>query len=247
MGNDTLTTMQDDLKRALAKPPAERRWAMLIDLRKCVGCHGCTVGCVSEHKLPPDVAYRPVFEYETGAYPFVGRTFLPRPCMQCDQPSCVPVCPEHATRKATTGVAAGVVVIDYGECEGCGRCVRACPYGARTVGEEHARWSSEHARQPWETAKAWEYGRVVNGAEHEEEVARKCHFCTTRLGEGLLPVCVTTCIGRATYFGDENDPAALVAQVKSANQARLQILKPGAGTQPRCYYIANENLEALHG
>ena len=52
---DILVVMQKDLERALAAPDTERRWAMLIDLRKCVGCHACTVGCVSENKLPPVV------------------------------------------------------------------------------------------------------------------------------------------------------------------------------------------------
>ena len=91
--DDILIVMQKDLERALQKPEAERRWAMLIDLRKCVGCHACTVGCVSENKLPPGMYYRPVHEYEQGKYPQVTRTFLPRPCMQCDNPPCVDACP----------------------------------------------------------------------------------------------------------------------------------------------------------
>lgn len=67
MHEDILVTMQKDLKRALAKPDQERRWAMLLDLRKCVGCHACTIACISENKLPPKMKYRPVYEYEQGA------------------------------------------------------------------------------------------------------------------------------------------------------------------------------------
>ena len=63
---DILTVMQSDLERAMKKTAGDRRWAMLIDLRKCVGCHACTVGCVSENKLPPRMYYRPVHEYERG-------------------------------------------------------------------------------------------------------------------------------------------------------------------------------------
>jgi molybdopterin-containing oxidoreductase family iron-sulfur binding subunit len=37
----------------MEKPLNERRWGMVIDLRKCVGCHACTVSCVAENKLPP--------------------------------------------------------------------------------------------------------------------------------------------------------------------------------------------------
>jgi molybdopterin-containing oxidoreductase family iron-sulfur binding subunit len=84
--NDILVTMQEDLERALKKPAGSQRWAMLLDLRKCVGCHACTVACVSENKLPPKLWYRPVYEYERGKYPKVSRTWIPRPCMQCDNP-----------------------------------------------------------------------------------------------------------------------------------------------------------------
>jgi len=248
MAKDTLIAMQDDLKRALVKPPAERRWAMLIDLRKCVGCHGCTLGCVSEHKLPPDVTYRPVTEHEQGAYPHFSRTFLPRPCMQCDEPACFPDCPRGASWKETSGVGAGIVMIDYEKCVGCAKCVRACPYGARTI-DGGRWWSDETLRQPWETAPAWEYGRKQVRSNNGNPIgkARKCHFCVTRIALGILPVCVSNCIGRATYFGDENDAEALVAQVKRANPDKLQILNPGAGTQPRVYYVANVNLEVIHG
>jgi molybdopterin-containing oxidoreductase family iron-sulfur binding subunit len=75
--------------------------------------------------------------------------------------------------------------------------------------------------------------------------ARKCHFCTHRLAGGLLPQCITTCIGRAGYFGDESDPESLVSKVKKAN--RIQILNAKAGTAPRVYYVANEKLEVVHG
>src|SRR5512136_179256 len=98
---DILVTMQQDLERALARKPEERRWAMLIDLRKCVGCQACTIACVSENKLPPQMKYRPVFEYEQGEYPQVSRTFLPKPCMQCDKPPCVESCPVKGADGAT--------------------------------------------------------------------------------------------------------------------------------------------------
>jgi len=106
---DILVRMQKDIKRALEKPVSERRWVMVIDLRKCVGCAACTIACVAENKLPPGVVYRPVVNQEVGTYPNVTMKFLPRPCMQCDVPPCVPVCPVSATYKDENGV----VVIDY--------------------------------------------------------------------------------------------------------------------------------------
>ncbi|GFP21557.1 prokaryotic molybdopterin-containing oxidoreductase family, iron-sulfur binding subunit [Candidatus Hakubella thermalkaliphila] len=51
----------------------------------------------------------------------------------------------------------------------------------------------------------------------------------------MLPACVTTCIGRATYFGDANDPENLVSElIASPNVMRL---KEEMGTKPRVYYL----------
>jgi Fe-S-cluster-containing hydrogenase components 1 len=77
---DPLIRMMRDLQRALKKPLEKRRWVMVIDLRKCVGCKACTVACIVENKLPPSVVYRPVLEEEIGKYPRVTRRFIPRPC-----------------------------------------------------------------------------------------------------------------------------------------------------------------------
>ena len=96
---DPLIRMQRDLKRALAKKPSDIKWGMVIDIARCIGCHACTIGCVAENKLPPGVVYRPVIEQEIGQYPDVRRRFLPHPCVQCQNPPCVKVCPVTATYK----------------------------------------------------------------------------------------------------------------------------------------------------
>jgi len=248
---DVLVTMQKDLERALQKLADKRRWAMLLDLRKCVGCHACTIACISENKLPPQMKYRPVDEYEQGAYPEPTRTFLPRPCMQCDKPPCVTACPVKgpagATWKETKGIGAGIVPVNYAKCIGCSKCVPACPYGARTMDEGKFHSEGTPAMQKYETMPAFEYGQATPRVKDNSPIgnARKCHFCIHRLANGMLPQCITTCIGRAGYFGDESDPQSLIAQVRKAN--RIQVLKAGKGTAPRVHYVANENLEVLYG
>ena len=65
--------------------------------------------------------------------------------------------------------------------------------------------------------------------------ARKCHFCIHRIEEGLLPACVTTCIGGATYFGDNNDTDSLVSDLIA--RPNITTLKSELGTKPKVYYI----------
>lgn len=230
---DPLIRMQEELKRALKKPLHERRWVMVIDLRKCIGCHACTIGCIAENKLPPGVVYRPVIEEEIGEYPNVRSRFIPRPCMQCDDPPCTPVCPVNATYKRPDGI----VEIDYNKCIGCRYCITACPYNARTAdfGENYTDNTPE--LQEYEKIPNFEYGKRWDRTKEGSPVgnARKCHFCLHRLNVGMLPMCVTTCVGRATYFGDANDPNSLVSELIA--QPNVMRLKEELGTKPKVYYL----------
>ncbi|GAB4536412.1 MAG: 4Fe-4S dicluster domain-containing protein [Anaerolineales bacterium] len=237
-----LERMRAELNRALAKPVDQRRWVMVIDLRKCVGCTSCTVACDAENRLPPGVVYRPVIDEEIGTFPNVTRRFLPRPCMQCDEPPCTPVCPVNATWKREDGI----VAIDYDLCIGCRYCIAACPYNARTFDKGLNYTDGATPDNPafvgldamaYEEAPAFDYGKEWPRMEGESPIgnARKCHFCLHRLEAGMLPACTTTCIGEATYFGDANDPESLVSElIASPNVMRL---KEELGTEPRVYYL----------
>lgn len=233
-GEDTVVRMMRDLRRALAKPLEERRWVMVIDLRKCVGCQSCTIACIQENKLPPGVVYRPVIEQVEGTYPAVSKRFVPRPCMQCDDPPCVPVCPVNATWKR----ADGIVEIDYSACIGCRYCLTACPYNARTA-DFGGYYGDDGPGGPldFEKVPSFEYGKPWQREGDKSPIgnARKCHFCLHRITDGLLPACVLSCMGRATFFGDSNDPASLVSElVVLPNAMRL---KEEAGTKPKVYYL----------
>jgi Fe-S-cluster-containing dehydrogenase component len=244
---DVLVRMQRELVKAMAKPVEQRRWIMVIDTRKCIGCDACTIGCVAENKLPPGVVYRPVVKEEFGEFPNVQIRFTPRPCMQCENPPCVPVCPVKATWRRPDGIT----TIDYDKCIGCRYCLTACPYQARTsdFGEYHTADAAAGAGKgedrvyfgpgaPWEGEPSHEYAKHWQrggGKTSPKGNARKCHFCLHRLEVGQLPMCATTCIGRATYFGDANDPDSLVTALTTRNQ--VQTLLPHLGTRPRVYYI----------
>ncbi len=241
---DVILRMQADLRRALEKPVDQRRWVMVIDRRKCIGCHACTIACVAENKLPPGVVYRQVTEEEIGEYPHVSMRFTPRPCMQCDKPPCVDVCPVAATYKRPDGV----VAVDYDRCIGCRYCMNACPYNSRTFDFGFSQYDdapqaiglvmSKDEGGVIEALPRFEYGAAVvrkRGASPVSNV-RKCHFCLHRLEAGELPACTATCIGRATYFGDASDPESLVADLIA--RPNVMRLREELGTQPRVYYLA---------
>ena len=237
--------MQRELVTAMAKPVEQRRWIMVIDTRKCVACDACTIGCIAENKLPPGVVYRPVVKEELGEFPNVQLRFTPRPCMQCENPPCTPVCPVNATWKRPDGVT----IVDYEKCIGCKYCITACPYNARTTdfGKSYTDAapgsSGGAALLGTEGAAAWEREPNHEYAKHWDRQrggspvgnARKCHFCLHRLEVGQLPMCATTCIGRATYFGDQNDPNSLVTELITRHH--VTTLLPHLGTKPKVFYI----------
>jgi tetrathionate reductase subunit B len=232
-GRDELAIIQEDIKRALGRPSVE--WAMLIDLRRCVLCHACTAGCVAEQKSPPGIVYRPVYEEEMGVYPRVKRRFTPRPCLQCDDPPCVEACPHKgegkATWKSNKGISAGIVMINYEQCIGCGRCVIACPYKARNLDGGDFYTEGTPKVEEYEKAPSWEYSRKWPRQKFHLPygTARKCHFCYHRLKNGMVPMCVSTCIARANYFGDLKDKDSLMYKVMQTNKVKVLQAVRGKG------------------
>ncbi|MBM2815106.1 MAG: Fe-S-cluster-containing hydrogenase subunit [Ignavibacteria bacterium] len=106
---------------------ANIRWGIVIDLRRCVGCHTCSVACKSEFLVPLSVYRQWVKVIEKGQYPNVSRSFLPSMCNCCENPICVHNCPTQATFKREDGI----VLQDPHRCIGCKYCIASCPYDVR--------------------------------------------------------------------------------------------------------------------
>jgi molybdopterin-containing oxidoreductase family iron-sulfur binding subunit len=212
-------------------PDGDEKWGMVIDLQKCVGCDSCTVACKAENRTPPGVSYNVVMEEEHGEFPNVTRTNVPRPCMQCENPPCVQVCPVSATYKMDNGV----VNVDYDRCIGCRYCMIACPYGARyfDFGENY----DDEVTGSGEVTSP-EYGvdrGPREGGESPVGNVRKCSMCMHRLNRGEEPACVETCVGDARNAGDLNDPDSDVSEM--ADSTRSFQLKESEGTDPNVYYL----------
>ncbi|MGE3540709.1 MAG: NrfD/PsrC family molybdoenzyme membrane anchor subunit [Candidatus Tectimicrobiota bacterium] len=102
------------------------KFGFLIDHRKCIGCHACSVACKEEHQVPLGV-YRTWVKYiEKGDFPNTRRHFTVLRCNHCEDAPCVTICPVTALYKRSDGI----VDFDNNVCIGCKACMQACPYDA---------------------------------------------------------------------------------------------------------------------
>ena len=99
-------------------------YGFAIDLRKCIGCHACTIACKSEHQIPIGVNRCWVKTVEKGSFPDTKRFFFPVLCNQCDDAPCVSICPTNTLFKRRDGI----VDFNSDSCIGCRACMAACPY-----------------------------------------------------------------------------------------------------------------------
>ena len=108
-------------------PKTGTRYAMVVDLRRCIGCNACSVACKAEFNVPLGVWRSWVKSTTRGTYPNVKRVFLPRLCNMCTEPTCVTVCPT----KSSYIDEDNTVQIREERCIGCRLCVSGCPYNSR--------------------------------------------------------------------------------------------------------------------
>ena len=223
------------------------RWGMVIDLDKCTACQSCTAACRVENNVPfagPEQAalgrgifYNEVIETEIhGHYPFLVTQFIPRPCMHCEHPPCVKVCPVGATFRNN----GGMVLVDHTVCIGCRLCAAGCPYGVR-----YFNWYKSELSAPLNP----------DVPERPKGVVEKCTFCVQRLTEAqaraahegrkltdaevvLLPACNQACPASARYFGDLEDPESTVSRLIQSRRAYW--LMEELGTEPSVCYLKGE-------
>jgi molybdopterin-containing oxidoreductase family iron-sulfur binding subunit len=220
---------------------------MVIDLDKCTACQACAVACKTENNVPfatPEQSERghtifwmDVLTHVRGEYPRPKARFLPRPCMQCDNPPCVQVCPVGATYRRPDGIVAQ----DYDRCIGCKYCMVACPYGARS-------FNMGRVEEPESYRRYANPDRRV--ARRRVGIVEKCTFCFQRVDRAVAraraegralqdgevkTACAQTCTGGAIVFGDLDDPQSRVARL--AESPRAFRLLDELGTRPKVIYL----------
>jgi Fe-S-cluster-containing dehydrogenase component/formate-dependent nitrite reductase membrane component NrfD len=108
------------------------RYGFVIDQRKCIGCHACTVACKEENHVPLGVNRTWVKYIEKGVFPDTRRYFTVMRCNHCDHAPCVTICPTVALYRRPDGI----VDFDGERCIGCKSCMQACPYDALYIDPE---------------------------------------------------------------------------------------------------------------
>jgi molybdopterin-containing oxidoreductase family iron-sulfur binding subunit len=183
------------------------RWGMLIDTSKCAdGCNACVEACDKENGLDllekPAGADDDLWAKQKPRWirqvkvkdNLTGReTNLPLPCVHCEHPPCVDVCPTGASFRR----ADGIVMVDRHTCIGCRYCMMACPYKARSFVHENVQ--EKPTRAP-----------------RGKGCVESCNFCVHRLDNGqTTTACQDACNKdghQAIVFGDLRDPESAVSK-----------------------------------
>lgn len=194
-------------------------YGMLINLKKCVGCHACATACKEAHGTPPGVTRSRVERQVEGTFPDVRKTMIPMLCMHCENAPCVEACATGASFKREDGI----VMIDKDACIGCQACIAVCPYGARYYREDETGYFGETLN---------EYEEVMYVVMPKGTVD-KCTFCADRIdaGDGRIQACVAACPAEARVFGELAD---IQAQAEEAGGYQLL---PESGTNPSVWYV----------
>ncbi|MBI5283416.1 MAG: hypothetical protein HY858_17180 [Candidatus Solibacter usitatus] len=232
---NVILRMQQDLERAIS-PGAAPSWLMVVDTRKCIGCDSCTVACRAENPAGPGGAFRRVIKKELpiSARPWV--IYKPANCLQCDDAPCMRAVPKDMMWKRSDGI----VELDPGRLRGpyAQAAAQACPIHALHVDDGVTFTQDTPQPQAYESRTFVENGVAQSRKPELGAIAgagRKCTFCSHLLDVGVLPACVSTCLGGAMYFGDANDKNSLVSEVTQGR--RVFKGHQNQGLKPRVIYF----------
>jgi molybdopterin-containing oxidoreductase family iron-sulfur binding subunit len=236
------------------------KWAMAIDLNKCVGCNACVASCNVENNIPVigkdqvakgrEMQWLRIDRYYAGTPDAPIPSHQPMLCQHCDQAPCENVCPVVATNHSPDGLNQMV----YNRCVGTKYCSNNCPFKARRFNFFNYRDHFADGYYDNETTG------LVNNPEvtvRSRGVMEKCTFCVQRIAEArqhaaeqgrpvagtdVRTACQEACPATAIVFGDMNDPSSAVSQAR-AHHLGYHVLEE-TNARPNVTYLAR--LRNLH-
>jgi molybdopterin-containing oxidoreductase family iron-sulfur binding subunit len=199
------------------------KWAMAIDLNKCVGCGACITACNVENNVPVvgkdqvirgrEMQWIRIDTYFSGTAENPEVSLQPMLCQHCDDAPCENVCPVVATNHSPDGLNQMV----YNRCVGTRYCSNNCPYKVR-------RFNFYDFRDHFANGFFYEDSlRLMNNPEvtvRSRGVMEKCTFCIQRItearqsalaegrelkGSDVKTACQEACPAEAIIFGDMHD------------------------------------------
>lgn len=210
------------------------RWAMVVDLNRCVGCHACVTACYAENNIGvvgPEGIYRRremswlrIDLYYQWSSRFAPVLFQPMLCQHCDAAPCEPVCPVFAASHSEEGLNMQI----YNRCVGTRYCSNNCPYKVRRFN-----WFD----YAWPEPLNWQLNPDVT--VRCRGVMEKCTFCIQRIRQAeivakregrpvrdgeITPACVATCPTGVFTFGDLMDPESRVSRLIREDPRAYQVL-----------------------
>ncbi len=221
------------------------KWAMVIDLDRCMGCQACVTACQAENNLKLNtedhylqqraILWMRIERYWEGEYPNVRSVYVPVLCQHCNNAPCEPVCPVYAPVHTQDGLNAQI----YNRCIGTRLCAINCPYNIRFFNYWPPNWPDAFFPQlnPDVTVRS-------------QGIMEKCTFCIQRINRAerqaahdnrplkdgdVQPACAQTCPSDVLIFGDLKDPNSRVSQL--VNDTRRFRLLEYLGTDPAVVYL----------
>jgi MoCo/4Fe-4S cofactor protein with predicted Tat translocation signal len=245
---EQLPPLQETLYHPDEFPYTGYKWAMVVDLNTCIGCHACTIACQAENNIPvvgkQQVAVHremhwirvDTFYSWRADYPKI--THQPVPCMHCENAPCELVCPVGATVHDNEGLNLQI----YNRCVGTRYCSNNCPYKVRRFNfleyNDGLSPSEKLVKNPDVTVRC-------------RGVMEKCTYCIQRINAAritaelerrkirdgeVVPACAQVCPAQAITFGDMNDSQSRVVRLKRSPLTYWMLGE--LNTQPRTSYFA---------
>lgn len=199
------------------------KWAMVIDLNKCVGCGACITACNVENNVPVvgkdqvlrgrEMHWIRIDTYYSGTQDNPEVFLQPMLCQHCDDAPCENVCPVVATNHSPDGLNQMV----YNRCVGTRYCSNNCPYKVR-------RFNFYDFRNHFADGFFYQDSlKLLSNPEvtvRSRGVMEKCTFCIQRISEArrrateenrslkgtdVKTACQEACPAEAIIFGDMHD------------------------------------------